>query len=127
MINVRRKGCDLERKIVNEINNLNLGYILGTSRLYSRYMDNMDVDIVETPESTEKFPYHIQCKSYSTPIKYKDIFEEFKLKDKPLIIFHEVTEKKGSRFFKRGDYVILKKEDFYEILKNMKNGSRKIG
>lgn len=121
MTNVRTKGTNLERKIVSEINSLNLEYNVGTSRLYSRYMDNMDVDIVDTPESTRRFPYHIQCKSYTSPVKYKDIFSEFRLKDKPLIIVHEVTEKRGSRFFKCGDYVIIRKEDFYEILKNMKN------
>lgn len=117
MTNVRVKGNNMERKIVEEINNLNLNYNVGTSRFYSRYMDNMDVDIVDTPESIKRFPYHIQCKSYTSPVKYRDIFRDFKLKDKPLIIFHEVTEKRGSRFFKCGDYVILKKEDFYEILK----------
>lgn len=117
MTNVKTKGSNLERKIVSEINDLNLGYNVGTSRLYSRYMDNMDVDIVDTPESNKRFPYHIQCKSYTSPVKYKDIFSEFKLKDKPLVIIHEVTEKRGSRFFKCGDYVIIRKEDFYEILK----------
>jgi hypothetical protein len=121
MANPKVKGSNLERKIVTEINELNLGYKVGTSRLYSRYMDNMDVDIVDTPESNKRFPYHIQCKSYTSPVKYRDIFSEFKLKDRPLIIIHEVTEKRGSRFFKCGDYVIMKKEDFYEILKNIKN------
>lgn len=118
----KTKGSNFERKIVIEVNDLKLGYLVGTSRLYSRYMDNMNVDIVDTPEALRKFPYHIQCKSYTGPIKYRDIFEQFKLKDKPLVIFHELTEKRGSRFFKCGDFVILKKEDFYEILKNMKNG-----
>lgn len=120
MTNVRTKGNNFERKIVIEVNNLNLGYSVGSSRLYSRYMDNMDVDIIDTPQSDKRFPYHIQCKSYTSSLKYKDIFKDFKLKDKPLVIFHEVTEKRGSRFFKCGDYVILKKEDFYEMLKNMK-------
>lgn len=120
MIN-KTKGSNLERKIVIEINNLNLGYKVGTSRLYSRYMDNMDVDIVDTPEATIKFPYHLQAKSVTGSIKYRDIFEEFKLKDKPLVIYHELTEKRGSRFFKCGDYIIMKKIDFYEILKKLRN------
>lgn len=116
MTNPKTKGSNLERKIVLEINTLGLKYNVGTSRLYSRYMDNMDVDIVDTPESQARFPFHIQCKSYTSPVKYKDIFEEFKLKDKPLVIVHEVTEKRGTRFFKCGDFVIMKKQTFYEIL-----------
>ena len=126
MTNVKTKGSNLERKIVLEINDLGLNYNVGTARLLSRYMDNMDVDIIDHPESKKRFPYHIQCKSYSSAVKYKDIFEQFKLKDKPLIIFHEVTEKRGSRFFKCGDFVILKKQDFYEILKNMNNANKEI-
>lgn len=116
----KTKGSNLERKIVLEINSLGLSYKVGTSRLYSRYMDNMDVDIVDTPESEKRFPFHVQCKSYTSLLKYRDIFENFKLKDKPLVVVHEITEKRGTRFFKCGDYVIIKKEDFYEILKNMK-------
>lgn len=123
MTNVKTKGNNWERKVVIEINDLKLGYSVGSSRLYSRYMDNMDVDIVDTPESKERFPFHIQCKSFTSTLKYRDIFEQFKLKDKPLVIFHELTEKRGSRFFKCGDFVILKKEDFYKMLKNMKDGS----
>ena len=118
------KGNTFERKIISEINGLHLGYLVGSSRLHSRYMDNMDVDIVDHPLSEIKFPYHIQNKSITGYPKYHDIFSEFKLTDKPLIVFHELTEKRGSRFFKLNDYVIMKKEDFYEILKKLKNVER---
>jgi hypothetical protein len=121
MVNVKRKGGNAERKFISEINGLDLGYLVGSSRLHSRYMDNMDVDIVDHPLATAKFPYHIQSKSITGYPKYHDIFSEFKLTDKPLIVFHELTEKRGSRFFKLSDYVIMKKEDFYEILKRLKN------
>lgn len=121
----KTKGSNCERKIVTEINSLGLGYSVGTSRLYSRYMDNMDVDIVDTPESVRRFPFHVQCKSYTALLKYRDIFEEFKLKDKPMVVLHEVTEKRGSRFFKCGDYVIMKKETFYEILERYEKGNEK--
>lgn len=118
-MNNKRKGSDLERKVITEINNLDLGYNVGSSRYYSRFMDDNLVDIVDHPESTKKFPYHIQCKSVTGCLKYRDVFTEFKLKDRPLIIFHEVTEKRKSRFFKLEDYVIMKKEDFYDIIKKL--------
>lgn len=120
MTQQRRKGLNAERKFISEINGLDLGYNVGSSRMFSKYMDNMKVDIVDHPLSTCKFPFHIQSKSLTGYLKYHDLFLEFELKDKPLIVFHELTEKRGSRFFKLQDYVIIKKEDFYEILKKLK-------
>lgn len=116
----KTKGSNFERKIIAEINDLDCGYSVGSARLHSRYMDNMKVDIVDTPLSINKFPYHIQCKSITGYPKYNELLKEFQLKDRPLIIFHEMTEKRGTRFYKIGDYVILKKEDFYKIIKNLK-------
>lgn len=121
MTNVRTKGNNAERKFIREINNLELGYNLMSSRLLSKYMDDNGVDLVDSPTSIKTFPFHIQSKSLTGYVKYADLFSEFKLKDKPLIIFHELTEKRGSRFFKLNDYVIMKKEDFYEILKKLSN------
>lgn len=112
------KATGFERKLVKEINNM--GYKVGTSRFLSKYMDDNLVDICDYPDSLIKFPYHIQAKSFSGRVKYEDIFSEFKLKDKPLIIIHEVTEKRGKIFKKIDEYVIMKKRDFYEILKNVK-------
>lgn len=121
MTNVRTKGNNAERKFIKEINELGLGYKLISSRSYSRYMDDHGVDLCDHPEADKKFPFHVQSKSFTAYLKYDDLFSNFKLKDKPLIIFHELTEKRGSRFFKLNDYVIMKKKDFYEILKNINN------
>jgi hypothetical protein len=120
MTNVRTKGNNAERKFIIEINRLGLGYKLMSSRLLSKYMDDQGVDLVDAPNAPKKFPFHIQSKSYTSYLKYNDLFSQFQLVDKPLVIFHELTEKRGSRFFKVEDYVIMKKTDFYEILKNCK-------
>lgn len=125
MITPRKKGCDAERKFIKEINNLKLGYNLMSSRLLSKYMDDNGVDLVDSPECVKKFPFHIQSKSFTGYIKYHDLFSSFKLKDKPLIIFHELTEKRGSRFYKLEDYVIMRKNEFYEIIKNLNNANSK--
>lgn len=127
MTNVRTKGNNAERKFIKEINNLKLGYKLMSSRLLSKYMDDNGVDLVDDPISIKKFPFHIQSKSYTGSVKYHDLFSNFKLSDKPLIIFHELTEKRGCRFFKLEDYVTMKKKDFYEILKKLNNGNTEEG
>lgn len=119
MAHPRRKGHNYERKVVKEINNLGIDYFVGTSRLFSPYMDSKKVDIVDIPESKKRFPFHIQCKSYTGYYKYGPLFNEFELKDKPLVVFHELTEKRGGRFYPKGEYVIMTKDCFYNIIKRL--------
>lgn len=121
MIHQRVKGNTFERDIIKEINGLGCGYLVGSSRMYSRYMDNQMVDIIDHPQSNKPFPDHIQCKSITGYVKYDDIFSQFKLLDKPLVVFHRLTEKRKTRFFTIQDYVIMKKEDFYDIIKKLNN------
>lgn len=117
MTNVREKGHRYERQVINEINDLDKDYKVGSSRLLSTYMDGKMVDIVDYPDCAKKFPFHIQCKSVSKTISYNDLFENFEVHDKPFVIFHNFTKKSGSRFYKVEEYVILKKKDFYDLIK----------
>lgn len=118
-MNQKRKGSGYERKIVREVNEL-ANYKVGSSRLLSTFMDGKGVDIVDYPDSVLKFPFHIQCKSVTGKVDYHTLFMEFELVDKPLVVFHELTEKRGTRFFKVEDYVTLKKKDFYDLIKNQR-------
>lgn len=124
-MNQKRKGSSYERKIVREINELS-NFKVGSSRLLSAYLDGKGVDVVDYPDSSNRFPFHIQCKSITGKINYHDLFDKFDLKDKPLIVFHELTEKHGVRFFKLQDYVIMKKEDFYSLIKSIKNEKKTV-
>lgn len=121
MANVRRKGHNYERKIVKEINSMDIGYFVGTSRLFNPHLDSKKVDIVDVPESKKRFPFHIQCKSYTGYYKYDPLFHEFSLKDKPLVVFHELTEKHGRKFMSKGEYVVMSKECFYNLIKQLDN------
>tara|TARA_R110002020_G_scaffold85441_4_gene210918 strand:+ start:2981 stop:3349 length:369 start_codon:yes stop_codon:yes gene_type:complete len=79
-----------------------------TSRAESRNMDNRGVDIFGP-----SIPYHIQCKNTIKDVKYHDLLTEERLPtDKPLIIFHKRTEKRGKVFRQVGEYVIMKYETF---------------
>jgi len=42
-------------------------------------------------------------------------------KDKPLVIIHKKTKKAKTNFIEQGQFVYLRKEDFFEILKQLKN------
>lgn len=115
----RKKGHNYERKVVREINAMDSGYFVGSSRAFSRYMDSKGVDIVDVPESTKKFPFHIQCKSYTGYYKYNHLFKEFSFKDRPLVVFHQLTEKHGNRFVPVGEYVIMEKQCFYNLVNEL--------
>ena len=110
-VNCRTKGNGYERAIVNELKDL--GYNVATSRNESRSMDAQKVDIVSLGE--KKLPFHVQCKSYTGAVKYWEILDEMP-DDIPPVIFHKKTEKKNVRFVTKGEFVIMKKSDFYKAL-----------
>lgn len=108
----RSAGNNFERTIVNELKEF--GYNVKTSRAESRNMDALKVDIIGD------FPFHIQCKNSKNKPDYHTLLNEMP-KDKCPIIFHRQTHKATSKFVTDGDYVILKKEDFYKLIKIKNN------
>lgn len=111
MRNNRTAGNNFERTIVNELKKLN--YNVCTSRNESRKMDALKVDIMGD------IPYHIQCKNSQNKPKYEVLLKEMP-HDKVPVVFHRQTHKANSNFVTDGDYVIMRKEDFYEILLQLK-------
>jgi 3-dehydroquinate dehydratase len=60
--------------------------------------------------------FDIQCKTTCNTLNYSKVIESMNIKKMPLIL-HRQTEKKGKTFYKKEDYVIMKMDDFIEILK----------
>ena len=119
MRNNRTAGHNYERQIVNEL--LELGFEdIVTSRAESRNMDNRGVDIFQNINDSGPFkvlPIHIQCKNYKGYPKYEEILEsELLPKGKPTVIFHKKTKKAKSKFVTQGEFVIMKKSDFYNLI-----------
>ena len=118
MSNSRNRGNSYERLIVNELKNIGFKDVV-TSRAESRNMDARKVDVFGS-----SLPVNIQCKNTKENFKVADYYnenEEFFPKDKPLVIFHKKTKKAKTRFMTQGEFVYLKKEDFYNILKQLQN------
>jgi len=113
-MNQRTKGHNYEREIVNELNEK--GYHTVTSRLMSKFMDDNKVDVIDHPEAVKKIPHHIQCKSTGIKPAYEKIIKEFKLKDRPLVIFHKYTKKQAVKHTSQGEFVIMSKETYYKML-----------
>lgn len=113
----RTAGNDYERLVVRELKKLGYDDVV-TSRSESRNMDNSGVDIFDP---TGVFPFYIQNKVYKSYPKLHELIEgESVRKDLPLLVFHKKVIKKGERFYTEGEYVSMKKEEFYKLLKEMK-------
>ena len=110
----RTAGNGLERKYVNEIKALGFPGMV-TSRSESRGLDARKVDIFDLDDV---FPYYIQVKNMVQNLNYHRMFEdETRDRRKPYIIMHQKTKKKGNRFYREAEYVIMEKETFYELLR----------
>lgn len=113
MANQRRKGHDYERKICRQLKEM--GYDAVTTRQESHSLDAAGVDIL-----LRDAEYHVQCKSTSQTFNYPRFFEEYgEGLDKEIVVFHKRTKKAQTRFTSQGEYVIMKKKLFYELMEKL--------
>lgn len=118
MGNQRARGNNYERKIVNELKEIGFKDVV-TSRAESRNMDARKVDVFG-----KSLPIHIQCKTTKDNFKVADYYnenEEFFPGDKPLVIIHNKTKKVNTKFMSQGEFVYLKKSDFYKLIEMINN------
>ena len=113
----RKKGNSYELKIIKELNTLYKTDTLVSSRSESKRTDDAGVDIVD---SKNLMPFYVQCKSTQN-IPSVELIKECKLKDKPLAIFWNKQEKRDVNIVSVGEYVIVNKELFYQLCKNIKS------
>ena len=109
----RKKGNSYELKIIKELNALYNTDSLVSSRSESKRTDDAGVDIVDRENL---LPVYVQCKNTQN-IPSVDLIKECKLKDKPLAIFWNKQIKKEINCVSGGEFVIITKDNFYELLK----------
>lgn len=110
----KRVGNNYELKIVKELKEITKDPDISTSRAESKTLDNDKIDIFDPNNS---IPFYVQCKATQSIPSVKKINESVKRKDKSLAIFWNAREKKETNCVSQGEYVILKKETLYELLK----------
>jgi len=86
---------------------------LYTTRNVSKLSDDKKIDI---ENETLTLPFKYQIKQSVKRIKYDDILNSMD-DNNDNIILHQLTEKRGERFFKKDDYVIMKYEVYEKIMK----------
>jgi len=108
----RTAGNNYERLIVNDLKDI--GYDVVTARSESRNADNAGIDILGN------FPFYIQCKVYQNYPKLNELINNNRperFQDKSIVVFHKKVKKAKTRFITEDEFVSLKKEDFYELIK----------
>lgn len=117
----KNKGSAYERQIVNELKELTQDLDICTARSDSKNLDNMKIDISDPNNS---LPCYFQLKKTQTTPSVKKINQEVGLTDKPLCIIWNIQEKKEGNvnITSAGEYAIIPKQFFYELLRKMING-----
>lgn len=110
----KAKGSNYERKIVNELKELTGNDKICTARSESRNLDNDKIDIAD-PDNVMDF--YVQTKATQNTPSIKKINEEVGRKDKPLAIFWNAQEKRTSNIISVGEYVVITKEHFYDLIR----------
>lgn len=114
----RTRGQNYERKLVNELKEITRNENLCTSRSESKKLDNAKIDIAD-PDSVLCF--YVQAKATQATPPIKKINDEVGLKDKPLVIFWNAQEARETKQISKGEYCILPKSFFYELIKPLYN------
>ena len=104
-LNSRKKGHDMERKIMHELREL--GYECFTSRNESKRMDDLKVDLIDNT------PFYFQIKSVERLSPgYHDILKSMP-DDKVRAVLHKVNNK--------GTVAVLSWDDFKRLLLKKNN------
>ncbi|MCH7396546.1 hypothetical protein MM236_01040 [Belliella sp. DSM 107340] len=101
-LNVRAKGHSYERLIANELS-VKYNQKILTNRYNSKALDDRGIDL-----STKDFQYQLKCTGKC--VNYQKLITDIqaKNKDEKIILLSKITHK--------GEYAIMKKELFYELL-----------
>lgn len=116
----RRKGNAYELKIIRELTEL--GYDeLKSSRSESRSLDNDKIDVAQLSTAENEMPFYVQCKATKNTPSISKIIQECPRKDKPLVIVWNKQINKEVNMASDGEYVMMTKEYFYELVKPKTN------
>lgn len=102
VIHAKNKGNSYERAVAQIFRNRGWANC-ATSRLESKAMDALGVDLVSTE------PFFVQCKAVEKSISTHDILDNMPKKDIIRVLFHKRNRK--------GTVVSLTEEDFWLLVK----------
>lgn len=111
----KTKGNNYELKIIKELTTL--GYDgLKSSRSESKSLDNDKIDIAQDRDAENELPFWVQCKCTKTTPNFEQIIKDCPRKQKPMAIFWNKQVNKEVNMGSAGQYVVVEKSYFYEML-----------
>lgn len=110
----RVRGHNFERLIVKELREITKDQEICTSRSESKRLDDAKIDIAD-PNNV--LPFYCQMKATQATPQIKKLNNEVGKKDKPLVIFWNAQEARDKKQISVGEYCIMPKQLFYDILK----------
>ena len=111
----KNRGKKYELKIIKELKEVTGDNDLCSSRSESRALDNAKIDIFDTNNT---LPCYIQCKATQATPNIHKICQEVGKTDKPLVIVWGKQEMRNSNQITVGEYCLMPKNFFYELIKN---------
>lgn len=111
----KRKGNSYELKIIKELTNLGFDG-LKSSRSESRSLDNDKIDIAQDRDAIKELPFYVQCKCTKVTPSISEIIKSCPRKNKHLVIFWNKQVNKEVNMGSEGEYVMLEKSYFYELI-----------
>lgn len=112
----KNKGNRYELKIIKELTEL--GYDgLKSSRSESKSLDNDKIDIAQDRDAENQLSFYVQCKCTKNTPNVQEILKECPRKDKPLVVVWNKQINKEVNMASAGEFVMLEKSFFYELIK----------
>ena len=112
----KNKGNKYELKIIKELTEL--GYDgLKSSRSESKSLDNDKIDIAQDKDAKNELPFYVQCKCTKNTPNVQEILEACPRKNKPLIVVWNKQINKEVNMASAGEFIMLEKSFFYELIK----------
>ena len=110
----RRKGNAYELSVIKELNELYNTDSLVSARSESKRWDDSGVDIVDHQDI---LPFYVQLKCTQNVPNPAKLQKACKMTKKPLAVFWKSQVKHEHKCTSMGEYVMIEKQAFYELLK----------
>lgn len=116
----RNAGHKFERDVAKLLRDIGFEHVVST-RSESRGRDNQGIDLMNKDELVNgRLPYNIQCKSMAERVPYFQLLRDLPAGTGSInVVFHQFTEKRGSKFHPKGHYAILNMEEFLKLIKEL--------
>jgi len=117
----KQAGSSWERELASIFRDIGFTDVI-TTRQGSRELDALKIDLMNSNTSKEgRLSYNIQAKCVKGHLPYAKVIGELpKEEGITNVVCHKMTVKKNNRFIEQDRFAILYLEDFFKLIKKLK-------